>query len=160
MSGCVLVWGREKKEHNIKKEWANLGFFKSEIFQLSVFQCYSLLRCVVFFFFSFSLKSQFPVAKLPLPVGSEVSCRFRCRSNISDPPPRPHNFLKVDRCISVGLHQGAMKKRRGHGFLPRAYNRLFKADQSIHSRPGVTVVTKRAFDGDPYLSPWSENEGL
>lgn len=34
-------------------------------------------------------KSPFPVAKLPLPVGSEVNCGFRWGSNISDPPLRP-----------------------------------------------------------------------
>lgn len=43
--------------------------------------------------------------------------------------------------------------------MPRAHNRLFKADQSIHSRPEVAVVSERAFDGDPYLDPWSENAG-
>lgn len=44
--------------------------------------------------------------------------------------------------------------------MPKAYNRLFKADQSAHSRPEVTVVSERAFDGDLYLDPWSENAGV
>lgn len=44
--------------------------------------------------------------------------------------------------------------------MPGAYNRLFKADQSAHSRPEVTVVSERAFDGDLYLDPWSEEAGV
>lgn len=43
--------------------------------------------------------------------------------------------------------------------MPRVYNQIFKADQSTHSRPEVTVVSERAFDGDLYLDPWSENAG-
>lgn len=52
--------------------------------------------------------------------------------------------------------------RGGFGYLPRAYNRPFKADQSAHIRLvccEVTVVSERAFDGDPYLDPWPENAG-
>lgn len=53
--------------------------------------------------------------------------------------------------------QGHDKVQERVGYLPRAYNQLFKADQSAQSRPEVTVVSEKAFDGDLYLDPWSEN---
>lgn len=65
-----------------------------------------------------------------------------------------------DRYISAGgSRRGAGEKRGGLGYLPRAFNRLFKGDRSTHSRPEVAVVSEGAFDGDPYLDPWSENVG-
>lgn len=71
-------------------------------------------------------------------------------------------FLNIPTCLQVqitGVTTLCRKKRGGHGYLPKVYNRLFKANQSAHSRPEVTVVSKRAFDGEPYLNPWSENAG-
>lgn len=61
--------------------------------------------------------------------------------------------------MSAGSQHAAGKQRSGLGYLPRADNRVFKADWSAHSSPEVTVVSERAFDGDPYLDPWSQNAG-
>lgn len=68
----------------------------------------SVAECMVGFFHQH--KSQFPVAKLPFPVGSEVSCGFRWGSNISEPPLRPRTFPEYP-CMHTGICQ------RGHDML-------------------------------------------
>lgn len=56
--------------------------------------------------------------------------------------------------MHAGIFQHtAGKMRGGLGYLPRVHKRLFKADQSDHSRPEVALVSERAFDGDLYLDP-------
>lgn len=53
----------------------------------------------------------------------------------------------------------SMEKMGGVGYKPRISNRLFKSDWPTYSRPKVTAVSEKAFDGDPYLDPWSGNAG-
>lgn len=102
------------------------------------------------------------MAKLPLPVGSEVGCGFRRGSSISELSLRPLALPKYPY-LRTGTyqqdHDTVQGKERRFGYLPRAYNRLFKADRRAHSRPEVTLVSERAFDGDLCLDPWSENTG-
>ena len=72
-------------------------------------------------------------------------------------------ILNIPTCIQVrisGVTTSAGEKReKALATRQKAYNQLFKADQSTHSRPEVAVVSERAFDGDRYLDPWSENAG-
>lgn len=93
-----------------------------------------------------SAKSQFPVAKVPLPMGSEVSCGFRRGSGISELSLRPH-ALKYPYMQAGTAKWDHGRVRWGGGGGKRGGERVLNACQGLIivslRRAGVPTAEQR-----------------
>lgn len=87
-----------------------------------------------------SAKSQFPVAKVPLPMGSEVSCGFRRGSGISELSLRPHT-LKYPY-MQAGMAKWDHGRVRGGGAGGGAEGRR-DGERVLNACQGLIIVSLR-----------------